>query len=79
MSWLSTIENDLAGATGLSAAEQGVVVGTRFFEALVDGAMWRSLGWLILGIMMMGVGVSLLMRGPVNEAVGNVAKIAAVA
>jgi hypothetical protein len=74
MSWLSTIENDLAGATGLSAAEQGVVVGTRFFEALVDGAMWRSLGWLILGVVLTGVGLSMLLRAPIERAAGEVAK-----
>lgn len=31
--------------------------------AVTDGKMWRSLGWLVLGLLLLGVGVYLLAKG----------------
>jgi hypothetical protein len=39
---------------------------TGFYHALTDGKMWRSLGWIILGIVLMLTGV-LLWIGPSAE------------
>lgn len=36
-----------------------------FFGAVTDGKMWRSLGWILLGIMLMYLGVTLWIGGPV--------------
>lgn len=77
MSWLSTIIDDLSGATTLTDAEKGIDVAVRFFQVLTDGAMWRSLAWLVLGIVLFGVGLALLLRAPIERAAGDVAKAVA--
>lgn len=77
MSWISTIVGDLTGATELSDAEKGIDVAARFFEVLTDGAMWRSLAWLILGLLLFGLGLALLLRAPLERAAGSVAKAVA--
>jgi hypothetical protein len=77
MSWLSTIVDDLSGATVLTDAQKGIDVGVRFFQVLVDGAMWRSLGWLVLGIVLTALGLVLLLRQPIEQGVGTVAKAVA--
>lgn len=74
MSWLTTIVGDLSGATTLTDAEKGIDVGVRFFEVLTDGAMWRSLGWLIAGLVLFGVGLALILRAPIEHAAGEVGK-----
>lgn len=74
MSWLSTIVSDLSGATTLTDAEKGITVAVRFFQVLTDGAMWRSLAWLLLGLILFGLGLTLLLRKPIEEAVGTAAK-----
>jgi hypothetical protein len=74
MSWLTTIVDDLTGVTALTDAEKGIDVAVRFFQVLTDGAMWRSLGWLTLGLVLFGLGLALLLRKPIEEAVGTAAK-----
>ena len=36
-----------------------------FFKALTDGKTWRSLGWILLGVVLMVVGVLLWIGAPV--------------
>lgn len=49
-----------------------------FFTALTDGKMWRSLGWILLGILLMIVGVVLWIgpgaarRTPIGAVAGQV-------
>lgn len=76
-SWLSTIIGDLDGQNELSDAEKGIDVAVRFFQVLTDGAMWRSLGWLLLGLVVFGLGLALLLREPLERAAGTVAKAVA--
>lgn len=76
-SWITTIVGDLTGTTELSDAEKGIDVAVRFFQVLTDGAMWRSLGWLILGLILFGVGLALLLRAPIEREVGTIAKAVA--
>jgi hypothetical protein len=52
-----SIPDPLAGIAGALEA---------FFQALTDGKMWRSLGWIILGIVLLILGV-LLWIGPAAE------------
>jgi hypothetical protein len=77
MSWITTIIGDLTGSTELTDAEKGVDVAVRFFQVLTDGAMWRSLGWLLLGLVLFGLGLTLLLREPIERAAGTVAKAVA--
>jgi hypothetical protein len=77
MSWFSTIISDFSGATTLSDAEKGIDVAVRFFQVLTDGAMWRSLAWLLLGLLLFGFGLALLLRKPLEEAVGTAVKAVA--
>lgn len=48
-------------ASGLGLTEIGHYVGD-FVTHLTDGAMWRSLGWLALGLVLMIVGILMLLR-----------------
>lgn len=47
-------------ATGQAVASNSGLLG--FFTALTDGYMWRSLGWIILGVVLMILGVALLTK-----------------
>lgn len=50
-------------ATGLSGLEKefGVLAG-----GITDGKMWRSFGWLLLGLLILVIGVALWVQGSVN-------------
>ena len=48
-----------SGAGGLTDVGAGLIA---FFETITDGALWRSLGWLLLGILTMAAGLSLWAR-----------------
>ena len=61
-----------------TAPEEGVATAVGFFKVLTDAAMWRSLGWLFLGLLIAGLGLLLLLRKPVEDAVGQVARAVAV-
>ncbi len=63
---------NLAG-TATSIAKLGATV-DGFFHALTDGTLWRSLGWLALGSALTILGLLLLLRKPVENAVGTVTK-----
>jgi hypothetical protein len=64
--------------TFTTAPEQDAAAAIGFFKVLTDGAMWRSLGWLMLGLLVTGIGLLLLLRKPVEDAAGQVAKAVAV-
>lgn len=49
----------------------GALVG--FFDAVTDGRMWRSLGWLFLGILMIAAGITIWFKGPITSAVQTAA------
>lgn len=48
-----------------------------FFKEITDPNMWRSLAWLLLGIILFGFGLLLLLRKPIEEALGTAAKAVA--
>ncbi len=43
-------------------------------RAITDGKMWRSLGWIVLGLIVFGFGLVLWLRKPIESAVGQVIK-----
>lgn len=43
-------------------------------RALFDGKMWRSLGWLLLGLVFIWMGVLLLLRKPIEAGAATAAK-----
>lgn len=45
-------------------------------EALVNYRMWRSLGWLLLGLVLLTMGFLLLNRKGIEGAAGTAAKAA---
>jgi hypothetical protein len=49
-----------------------------FYDKVTDGKMWRSLGWIILGIFLLLIGLALLLRSKVESAVGQVARAVAI-
>jgi hypothetical protein len=51
----SELFNAALNATGL----KGLIIETeRIWDTLTDGRMWRSLGWLVLGIILMLLGAA---------------------
>lgn len=43
-------------------------------RAVTDGKMWRSLGWILLGVIVFGFGLVLWLKKPIENAVGQVIK-----
>jgi hypothetical protein len=76
-------ERFMDGLGGIGTGLQGIttlaLAVTRFGEMLTDYRMWRSVGWVILGIVMMILGLVWWLRAPITHAAGEVAKVAAVA
>lgn len=60
--------NPLAGILGLSR-----IIGD-IGRALTDGKMWRSLGWVVLGIILILAGLALFLKKPIEQAIGQVIK-----
>lgn len=70
-----------AGAGAVSSevtgiTDTGAALGA-FFKQLTDVYMWRSLAWLILGLILFGLGLVLLLRKPIEREVGTIAKAVA--
>jgi len=64
---------------GLSGVDRLAAVFTAAFGALSDGKMWRSLGWLFLGLVLMVVAVVWLASGVLGRTVPDGAAVAALA
>ena len=77
-----------AGATGLAPVQTivgGNLPGAGFLQPvltflgdLTDIRMWRSLGWIALGILVFVIGLVIWLRKPIESAVGTVAKAAVI-
>ena len=50
----------------LSNAGSAAEALTAFFAYLTNVAMWRSLGWLLLGVALMILGLALFLKGEVS-------------
>jgi hypothetical protein len=82
---LTTIENPGQGATELAQQNSGAIgavgglfaVFGEFFSDLTDAALWRSLAWLGVGVAMVVFGLALLLRRPIEDALGTAAKAVA--
>jgi len=42
-----------------------------FYDVLTNGKMWRSLGWLLLGVLLMIAGVALLLKNQISRGVAG--------
>jgi hypothetical protein len=79
---LEGISNPVAGATDVVSASSSSLGGIfsvfgTFFSDITDHYFWRSLGWLLLGIVLFAFGLLLLLRKPIEQAVGTAAKAVA--
>lgn len=60
-------DEQLAGSfTPFASVAQGL---TAFYRVLTNGKMWRSLGWLLLGLLLMIAGAALLLKGRITTSV----------
>lgn len=64
---------------GLSGVDRFAAVFTATVGTLTDGKMWRSLGWLLLGLVLIIIGILWLMRGPLERKATQAGEIAALA
>lgn len=69
----------LAPVKALQGADRVAATIAAIAKALTDGKMWRSLGWLVLGLVLMGIGLWLLLRPHVSKAAGQAGDVAALA
>lgn len=60
MGWAASVVSGLASAGKTLGDTAGVLFA--FFAALTDGRMWRSLGWLFLGVVSMAFGLRLWLK-----------------
>lgn len=60
----------LLSGLGLSGLTDTAGVLVAFFATITDYRMWRSLGWLLLGVVMIAAGLSLWLKGEVISSVG---------
>lgn len=58
---------------GLSGLTDTAGVLVAFFTTITDYRMWRSLGWLLLGIVMIGSGLALWAKDSAGSLVSRVA------
>lgn len=62
--FLNAIDNLLTSGTTATADAAGMFgSAAAFMEALTDGRMWRSLGWLVAGLLLVILGFTLWIRG----------------
>lgn len=71
----STILNGLTGGVSGDITDVGATLAA-FFGTITDGKMWRSLGWLFLGIIMIGIGINFLTRDLQAKVAAPIAKAA---
>ena len=73
MSFWSDLVAGIEGATGITGA---IHLAEGIWASLTDGKLWRSLGWLLLGVVLMLLGVlwwigpSAARRSPAGIAAG---------
>lgn len=69
----------LSPVQALQGADRVAATMAAIAKALTDGKMWRSLGWLTLGVALMGMGIWLILRPHVAKAAGQAGDIAELA
>jgi predicted phage tail protein len=57
------LANTAGGIPGASAFSSAANALTGFYDVVTNGKMWRSLGWLLLGIVLMFIGIAMFI-GP---------------
>jgi len=77
--FLSGLTGGVAGIPATDVAAVGGAGGLfgpvlAFFGTVTDGKMWRSFGWLILGVLIMVFGINLWLHNPLGRALGGAAK-----
>lgn len=83
--FLGGLTGGLLGVPATDTAAAGGSVGglfapfVAFFGTITDGRMWRSFGWLILGVLLMVFGINLWLHNPLGRAAGGAVKAGEVA
>jgi hypothetical protein len=68
--------NAIAGGGNVFAGLAGETLG--LMDQLQHWELWASIGWLVLGLILMGLGMLLLLREPVENVAGQVIRAAAI-
>jgi hypothetical protein len=71
MSMFADILDGLTGGVSGQLTDVGAVFAAGF-GAVTDGKMWRSMGWLALGVVLFMIGFTLLVKELPLDAVGDV-------
>lgn len=70
LNWLNPFKDIISG---LSGVEKVAGVMAAIWTDLTDVHMWASLGWLVLGALLLMLGLLMWLRKPVEGAAGTVA------
>jgi hypothetical protein len=66
----------LAPVQALSGAERIAGTLAAVARALMDGRMWRSFGWIVLGMVLMGIAIWMLIKPHLTKSAGQAAQVA---
>lgn len=84
MSWWDSTLNLFTGGLygdakgGTAAVTDGIHVAEAIWVNLSDFRMWRSLGWLLLGVLLLVLGFLVWNRRSIAAAVETASKVAAI-
>lgn len=72
----STPQSNVAAVAGAAEAAPAAFTSVQnalsgIYDKLTDGKMWRSLGWLLLGVVLMFAGVAMLVGGKALDVAGK--------
>jgi hypothetical protein len=74
---MGAIWNFIFGGTGSDVVKLGEIIAA-IWDDVTDAAMWESVGWLLLGAVLMAIGLMLWLRIP-QAAAGAAADAAVLA
>jgi len=75
VNFFSSLYNSLA--SGVNGIDRFTAAFTALSVTVTDGKMWRSIGWLALGLVLMILGLFWLIRGPINSKIDAARAVAA--
>ncbi len=70
------IEGPVAAAKGITDVGSTIAL---VWKSLSDGKMWRSMGWILLGWILVIVGILVMFRKPISNTITTAGKAAELA
>ena len=65
----NAVSQEVTGSATTFSSVQNALTG--FYDVVTNGKMWRSLGWLLLGVVLMIAGLGLLLKNTVGKQIAG--------